>query len=207
MPYAEAKLLLNEGDILLFRGQGLISTLIGLATDTPYSHVGIASWINGEDSLWMCVEFREGKGGRSINLENEVKRLPEQIDVYRPAEMFDSYVFDKETKRVKKLQRVFDGKKVTRIMQKATGLPYSFKRVWWMTKRKLIIFRLFKKYFEKDLIDDKMKEMVFPVCSTVVAHAFNANGYDLINNRSDEASEPGDIAKSTRTNYLFTLAP
>lgn len=214
IPFQEAISLLKEGDVLLFRGRGFISKIIGAASETPYSHVAIASFLNGVDSIWMCVEFREGSpiaglfnknaagGGRLISLENVVKEYPSQIDVYRPIREFDKIVFNPTTHSTVSIRNQFNGKKVTNVMKKLTGLPYGWRRIWWMIKRKLILFRWFSK---QDLIIDDVKDIVYPVCSTAVAYAFNINGYDLIKNRSDEATEPGDIAKSARLNYLFTL--
>lgn len=206
LPYKEVKAIINEGDILLFRGEGWISSIIGSQTDTTYSHVGVASWSNGDsntdEGILECVEFREGYGGRAVSLDNEVNRLPNQIDVYRPIPAFGKLVFNPENKEILYTQQDFNGRTVTRIMRKMTGLPYGWKRIWWMTKNKLVFFRLFSK---ESLMSDKLQDIIYPVCSTAVAYAFNYNDYDLVNNRSDEWSEPGDLAKSPRINYLFTL--
>lgn len=204
LSFEEAKPLINEGDILLFSGQGWISNLIKSAGETPYSHVAVASWVNGKDGILECVEFREKKGGRSINIEHAINDNPNLIDVYRPIKDFDSITFDLATKNTIDSRKVFNGKKVTRTMRKMTGLPYGWKRIWWMIKYKLLIFRLFKK---KTLVCDELSDIIYPVCSTAVAYAFNSNDYDLVKNRSDEWCEPGDIAKSARINYLFTLSP
>ena len=79
--YEEAESILQEGDILLFRGKGLISFLIQRYTGGIHSHVALASKCN---DTWMCVEFREFKGGRSVSLESQVKDNPTNIDVFRP---------------------------------------------------------------------------------------------------------------------------
>lgn len=206
LPYSEIKAYINEGDVLLFRGKGFISSIIGSQTDTDYSHIAVASWSNGDantiDGMLECVEFREGKGGRTTNLEVQVEQNPNQIDVYRAVPNFSTLTFVESTKEVLLSQKDFNGRAVTRIMRKMTGLPYGWRRIWWMAKKKLIFLRLFSK---RDLMSDKLTDIVYPVCSTAVAYAFNTNGFDLINNRSDEWCEPGDISKSSRLNYLFTL--
>jgi hypothetical protein len=210
---------INEGDVLLFRGTGKISKIVSAPSETTYSHVGIASWINGnantEEGILECIEFREGSfiaglfnsnaagGGRAVNLSQSVQKYKNQIDVYRPTSQFQKIVFHNETQTVITYVKEFDGKKVTHTMRKMTGLPYGWKRILWMAKHKMVILRLFVD--KQSLMDDELGEVIYPVCSTAISHSFNSNGYDLVKNRSDEATEPGDIAKSTRLNYLFTL--
>lgn len=206
LPWCEAKPIINEGDVLLFRGQGWMSKVIGSQTQTPYSHVAVASWVNGDsntiDGQLECVEFREWKGGRSINLYQAVLDNINSIDVYRPVPYFSKLEFNLETRQTEVVRKEFNGKKVTRIMREMTGLPYGWKRIWWMTKHKLVFIRLLPK---ENLADDKLKDIIYPVCSTSLAYAFSRNDFDLLCNRSDESMEPGHIAYSPRINYLFTI--
>lgn len=219
--YQEIKDKIQEGDVLLFRGKGWISNLIGSSTETPYTHVGVASWINGsantKEGILECVEFREGSmiagifggagagGGRSINLYQAVKKHPGCIDVYRPDPTFFTYRFDHEKKEFILTEKDFDGKAVTRIMRQMTGLPYGWRRIWWIFQHKLLSYRLFSK--KDNLVCDTLDDIIYPICSTAVSYAFNVNGFDLVNNRSDEWTEPGDLAKSCQLNYLGTLLP
>lgn len=206
LPWFEAKPIINEGDVLLFRGQGWMSKVIGSQTQTPYSHVAVASWVNGDsntlDGQLECVEFREWKGGRSINLYQAVLDNLNSIDVYRPVPYFSKLEFNPETKQTEIVRKEFNGKKVTRVMREMTGLPYGWKRIWWMTKHKMVFIRLLPK---ENLADDKLKDIIYPVCSTSLAYAFSRNDFDLLCNRSDESMEPGHIAYSPRINYLFTI--
>jgi len=75
--------------------------------------------------------------------------------------------------------------------------------VSWIAKHKLAAFRIFSDV--DSLIVDDLEDLIYPVCSTTVAYAFNKSDYDLMNNRSDEWTEPGDVARSSRLSYLFTL--
>lgn len=218
--YKDAKPLINEGDVLLFRGQGWASYFIGVAGESVYTHVAVASWHNGDQKhlgLLECVEFREGSmfagmfnanaagGGRTVNLLNEVEKYPGQIDVYRPVDNFSRYVFDAETKTTILKTVSFNGKAVTNVMRRMTGLPYGWKRILWLARHKLAMWRLF--YNRSTLMTDTLQEIVYPVCSTAVAYAFNSNDFDLINNKADDWTEPADIARSSRLSYLFTLTP
>ena len=68
--YCTARELLREGDVLLFRGRGIIGNIIKRAGEGRYSHVGVASvHPNNGGFIWECIEFREFHGGRIVNLE------------------------------------------------------------------------------------------------------------------------------------------
>lgn len=204
MKYREARKIINDGDILLFRGQGIVADFIKVAGQSDYSHVGVASWhgTNGGRML-ECVEFREWKGGRTVNLEQYVKDNSGVIDVYRPDPYFTKIIFNPKTKEIEIKELDFNGKNVTNSMRKTTGLPYGWSRIWWMAKRKIPFLRFI--YDVNSIMDDDITTETYPVCSTAVARAFSIHGYDLVKNRSDDYTEPSDIARSSKINYLFTL--
>ena len=216
--YRYIKEYIQEGDVLLFRGEGFFSKLISSTEQTPYTHVALASWPSGnasQDEILECVEFREGSlfgslfggnsggGGRCVNLAQEVQKYKRQIDVYRPDPNFYSYDLDDYGTNLVQNVKDFDGKQVTNIMRSLTGLPYGWKRIYWMAKHKLLALRFMVDM--DDLISDSTGDIIYPVCSTAVAYCFNKCGYDLVRNRSDQWTEPGDIARSVKLNYLFTL--
>jgi len=204
IPYLEAMPLIQEGDLFLFRGQGIASSFIRRASRGTYTHVGTASWVNGTNNppILECVEFREGVGGRSVNFENELRKHNGTIDVYRTTPYYNKQFYNDATKKVENKLLTFDGKAVTRTMRKMTGLPYGWKRIWWMAKHELAIIRLWYKI--EDVMDDKLNAVVYPVCSTAIAHAWNTIDFDLIPNQSDEWSSPADISRSSIVSYLFT---
>lgn len=217
--FNDVKHLINEADVLLFRGQGIASWFISKGSQSRYTHVALASWSNGNtnraDGILECVEFREGSliaglfnknaagGGRAVNLENIVKDYCGQIDVYRPATIIRQITISEDF-LAKEEEIVLDPKAVTRAMRKMTGLPYGWKRIWWIMKHKMAGFRMLP-YDGDDLANDTFGKLIYPVCSTAVAHCFNSTSYDLIRNKSDNWTEPGDVAMSSRLSYLFTL--
>lgn len=203
--FEEAQNLLEEGDVLLFRGQGIISTLIKLAGVGEYSHVAIAS--KTDDNLWEAVEFREWYGGRSINLQNYIEESLKKntyIDVYRSIDTYAHLVYDELTSKVTQHKIKFNGRKITRCMRKLTGLPYSYKRIFLILKIKLFKLHLLRN-LDKIVNELPTDELVYPVCSTVVAHCFATNFFYILRNKSDAWMEPSDFARSPRLNYLFTL--
>jgi len=207
LPYSQAKPLINEGDVLLFSGDNLVSRFIKRASEGDYSHVGVASWHNGDkvNGLLECVEFTEKAGGRSVNLETYLNVDSRRIDVYRPIPHFSKWVFNPDTLTAE-LQRVrFDGKAVTNRMRRMTALPYGWKRIWWIFLNKVPILRLFFGIESITVDENGDEDVIYPVCSTSLADAFAKKAGDLVYHRSNQWTEPSDIARSTRLNYLFTL--
>ena len=78
--YDEAVPRLQDSDVLLFRGSSWYSKWIKWAGDGQYSHAAMVSFHKNEPE---CIEFREGKGGRTVGLEHQVKQNNGEIDVYR----------------------------------------------------------------------------------------------------------------------------
>ena len=199
-----AKEYIQEGDVLLFRGKGFVPYLIKVASQGPYTHVGLASWVfnrNGNAEYLECVEFREWKGGRAVNLEKQVKFYNKQIDVYRATNPFyENYFLDGEIHTV---EHRFWGRSVTNCLREVTGIPYGWKRIWWLGKHHFLGTRL---WLPKESDEDNLEEeLIYPVCSTIIAHCYHKHFTDLTHNRSNSRMEPSDIARSPLLNYLFTL--
>ena len=68
MKYRYERKNINTGDILLFSGKGLFSSLIRLATFSKISHVGIAYVIGGDIYCWESTSLSKGKKGVQISL-------------------------------------------------------------------------------------------------------------------------------------------
>ena len=189
IPYSETLSLIQEADILLFRGNGIISWLIKRYGSGVHSHVGIAHWDNGN---LQCVEFREFKGGRSVSLKRQVNNNPFGIDVFRAAKRVDyendSYVLDDSAKF-----------KITTTMLKLTGLPYGWKNIWKLFKHYLPFCRL-----APQNIKDNNATKIF-VCSTAVAYAYRTSYIDPVPYLADSAVTPSDLARSSLFEYKFTL--
>lgn len=200
LKFEKAKSLLQEGDILLFRGTGIISRIIRRAGEGEYSHVAVAS---GRTGMWECIEFREKIGGRTSALEQQIQQHNGMIDVFRPVHSIQAFEYDSRLQEVTLKYRTFDPVCVTNTMRKMTGLPYGMKRIWWIACRKLPFLRLF--YSIESTVDDAKQDIIYPVCSTAVAYSFNQCGLDLMPHRSDNATEPNDIARSSLISYIFTL--
>lgn len=200
--YAYWKHLIQEGDVLLFRGSSFYSRFLRISGDSPYTHVGLASWHN---DVLECVEFHEKHGGRSVNLENYIKLDNRIIDVHRPVPFFASQKFNLETSEVDVTRIPFDGTLVTDELRSLTGLPYGWKRICWIACHKLGGLRFFYNPDTTSTDSSPIEEVIYPVCSTAVAYCFSQHDFDLVSNKADEWTEPGHIANSTRLHKLFTI--
>lgn len=199
--FEEWKHYLREGDVLLFRGESIYSKFLKVSGDSIYTHVGVASWHN---KVLECAEFHESYGGRTVNLENYIATDNRQIDVFRPIPVFASLKYNLDLGEVDVSRKDFVGTNVTDCMRGLTGIPYGWKRIWWITKHKAAGIRIF--YNPSKTMDDTTQdEIIYPVCSTAVAHCFSKNGYDLVSQKADEWTEPADIARSTRIHKIFNI--
>jgi hypothetical protein len=205
LTYDQAEPLIKEGYVLLFRGQTWASKLIQKASDGLYSHVGLATWTNGRNNppILECVEFKEWKGGRTVNLANYMRTHDGLIDVFAPTEPVYTYRFDPVTKTISKIRHFYNGRLLTNAMRRSTGLPYGWSRIWWLARFHLPFLRAFTR--DNSFDDSVRDELIYPVCSTAIAHYCSKYYVDLIKYRSDERTEPSDLARSPLLNYLFTL--
>jgi hypothetical protein len=204
IPYVQARPLIKECDLLLYRGDAWYSWFIKKITRGEYSHVGLASWHNGDQGLLETIEFHGYRGGgATIQMSNLFPKFTKQIDVYRPAHIREDSKYYPETNDVRTKDVHLCPKSVTRTMRGLTGLPYGWRRLWWFFKT----YALFSRYFYnmEDLTSDEIKDIIYPVCSTAIAYCFAKNNFDLLHEKSDEWTQPCDIAQSPLTNYLFTL--
>ena len=189
IPYSQAKLLIQEADVLLFRGSGIISWLIKRYGSGLHSHAAMAHW---DGSNLQCVEFREFKGGRSVSLKRQVGQNPQHIDVFRAASQIEyettHHKLDDTTRS-----------NLSKVMLELTGLPYGWKNFWKLVKHYLPFCRLAPQNMKDD---DRMN--IF-VCSTAVAYAYRSTYVDPVPYLSDSAVAPPDLARSALFEYQFTI--
>ena len=189
VPYSEAKPLIEEGDILMFRGKGIISWLITRYGSGVHSHVGMAHW---DGPSLQCVEFREFKGGRSVALRRQIAQNPDRIDVFRAAGHIE---YEQRQHRLTSDVQ----SELSQTMLALTGLPYGWRNIWKLAKHYLPFFRL----DPQNLKDDDLTNIF--VCSTAVAYAYRSCYVDPVPYLADVAVTPPDLARSALFEYQFTL--
>lgn len=202
LSYDKARPLIKEGDVLLFRGNKWYSFLIKKVTQSLYSHAALASWHNGDDELLELIEFNLGAGGAAKNFDHIVETHHGRIDVYRPSPRRYDLEYTHDTGILIR-ESEYDGKAVTQTMRQLTALPYSLFKIGLLARGYMFGLRLLNNVMS--MSDDTAKQSPTHVCSTSVSYSMNVNGYDLVKNRADLKTEPGDLANSPLLNYLFTI--
>ena len=177
---------IRDGDLLLFRGTGLLSRMIGVAGRSEYSHAGRAVWWG---DLLCCCEVREFYGGRAVTLESQVRRFPGRIDVFEANPRFRWQQYDRRG--------------AVRFMRQLAGCDYGYLGVWNAALRHLPLWR----WLVRPDRDDQRWTTRPPFCSQACAMADRLGGnVDPVPNLSDRLTEPADLARSPFYRYRFTLA-
>lgn len=206
LPYDEATKQIKTGDVLLFKAPPFpsIGWWITKYTGGKHSHVALAM---KESEHVFCVEQREFKGGRAVNLKTQVEQNPSRIDIYRPKDIIVSNesVLTESNKEffVKKVEYRFTPEIAKRILDtglELTGTSYGWKTIWNIFKGYAPFVRLV--YRDKNGDDEITKAYV---CSTLVTYAYRTNFLDPCPNIKDARTTPADIAQSSLFDYLFTI--
>ena len=200
LPYSKAKEFIQEGDILLFRGHGIFSWFIRRYSLSSYSHIGIASI--ADNNIIECIEFREFKGGRTINLETQLRC---NIDVFRVSPYVEKLTVDynDNNEPLPYFTRFeYNGKNTTDKMRTMTGLDYNWKFIWLIARTKIPILRIFEPIKMGDCVEGNK---VLQICSSAIAQAFEETFLDIFPDRPNALIEPSDFSQSPVLNYIFTI--
>jgi hypothetical protein len=182
---AEVAREIKDGDLLLFRGRGMLSRLIAVAGRSEYTHAGRAVWWGND---LFCCEVRELKGGRAVTLDSQVAIHPGLIDVFEvnPGARW----------------REYDRRGAVRFIRRLAGCDYGYRGVWLAALRHLPIWRFLVR---ADSDDRRIAEQP-PFCSQACAMADRiGGGVDPVPHLADRLTEPADLARSPFYRYRFTL--
>ncbi len=183
MRFDEAKPLVRDGDLLLFRRHGLIA----MAGRGYHSHAAKAAW--WDDELF-CLEVRELCGGRAVTLRSQVQQYPRRIDLFRS--------------NPENRWPVYDRTRSTHFMQRLAGCPYGYRALLAAATLHLPLVRL----MVKPEINDSAIHRRPPFCSQACAMADRlGGGVDPVPNLADRLTEPADLARSPFYQYACTLVP
>lgn len=203
--FNDARSLIQDADVLLFRGSSYVSSLLKWAGRGSYSHVELAGW-NGE-YLESCG-YKEMATARCTSVRHAVNTQPGLIDVYRISHAISVPVYNQVEKKVDNIKFVLTADVKQRIigeMRELTGNSYSWRTIWNLAKYHIPLLRFFSRVSLDDKCDNPAKLAM--VCSTSVAFCIRKHFTDLIPNLSDWQVAPSDLARSPLLSYLFTLVP
>jgi hypothetical protein len=177
----EARPQISDGDLLLFRRRGLIST----AGRGTHSHAAKAAWW-GDDLF--CLEVREWHGGRAVTLESQVRKRPGRIDLFRanPLNRWPEY----------------DRTSSTLLMRRLAGCDYGYASVLAAAMLHLPFLRMVVRADVEDSAIDRRP----PFCSQACAMVDRVGGgVDPVPHLADRLTEPADLARSPFYRYELTL--
>jgi hypothetical protein len=176
---------IRNGDLLLFRGRGLVARLIGVAGRSEYTHAARAVWW-GDDLF--CCEVRELRGGRAVTLASQVRKFPSAIDVFEvnPSNRW----------------REYDRRGAVQFMRRLAGCDYGYLGVLRAALRHAPLWR----FLVRPDSDDKRASDQPPFCSQAATMADRiGGGVDPVPHLADRLTEPADLARSPFYRYRFTL--
>lgn len=185
MKYAEARLEIREGDVLLFESRSTFARVIRWATRSRFSHAAIAAWW-GE--RLMAVESLEGKGCRAIPL-SDVVAASKSIAVYRVRNGGWSQARQAAQEAVGRLGSSYGWGAIAR--DALARLP-------------LLALLWHSRHYSLDDLEDPGVRLK---CSTLVAWAWRKAGVDLVPNLADRSTDPGDLARSAALVPVLVLEP
>jgi len=190
LPYEQVRLQIRTSDLLLFRGRGIMATLIGRAGRSPYTHAAKAIWwpdAGSERANLMCVEMREFRGGRAVTLDSQVQRHPGRIDVFTLSAAVEA---------------LYNREEAAATMVAMCGHDYGYGSLWRAAWCHLVGVRL----FARPNIDDAYLSGEPLFCSAACAVADRVGGgLDPVPTLADQWVEPADLARSAVWSYRFTL--
>lgn len=173
----------HDGDLLLFRRWGFISA----AGRSEYSHCGKVGLWHGTP---MCVEVREGVGGRAVTVESQVAKYPGRIDLFT-------------ANASNRWQGTWNADRAVEEMISFCGQPYGWWHVFLVGLRHAPVVR----WFVKPLTSDVHPGCHAPFCSEAIALAAQIGGVDPVPHLAARLTEPADLARSPFYEYQCTLVP
>jgi hypothetical protein len=205
VPYNEARDLIRDGDVLLWRGHGLIARMIRVAGRSLYSHAGMAGWDRRDPDrpALMCYEVREFIGPRISRLAHQVDMYPGQIHVYRVSDTHTELHWAATNAHFNAVIKYFDSLEAVSVMR---DIAKPGKYGWWHLFLTGLIHMPGIRMFFLQPVDDTLVSKRAPYCSHAVSASLRKAFTDVVRHTPDNYTHPGDLDKSPLLHYMLTLA-
>jgi hypothetical protein len=166
--YDDVRGQIRNGDIFMYKGKAIFSSIIQWVTHSPYSHAGVAAWWNER----LMVMEAKGNGVVTSPFSRSIGRYKGE------AEWFSC------------VKEISDEDRLRMVIFAQEELGKSYGR--WKT-----ILLGIKTLLERDLDKrDRLRTENKLFCSEYVARIYNSIGLDLKKQTSDRFMKPDDIANS-----------
>ena len=168
LKYDEVRSQIRNGDVFMYRGKGIQSTIIQWVTRSPYSHAGISAWWNER------LMVMEAKGNGVV-----VSPFSRSVGQYHgDVEWFGS------TREISEEDRL----KMVIFAQEELGKTYG--------RWKAIVLGIQTLFQRSPDKRDRLKKQKNVFCSEYIAQIYNSIGLDLKKKTSDQFMKPADVANS-----------
>jgi len=168
LKYDEVRSQIRNGDVFMYRGKGIRSTIIQWVTRSPYSHAGISAWWNER------LMVMEAKGNGVV-----VSPFSRSVGQYHgDVEWFGS------TREISEEDRL----KMVIFAQEELGKTYG--------RWKAIVLGIQTLFQRNPDKRDRLKKQKNVFCSEYIAQIYNSIGLDLKKKTSDQFMKPADVANS-----------
>jgi hypothetical protein len=202
IPLRDAAPHLLDGDVVLFRGTGLVATCIAVAGLSEYAHAGMIGRVNGDYANLMLYEML-WSGGAGTTLASQVAKRPGLLDVYRVSDSHTKYAWAAPAKMQVWMHCTLDRKKAVAIMRGfCRPGEYGKMHLLWTALTRIPVIRFFCRPPTNDELEDRTRP---PYCSEAVAFALRKSFTDVVRNTPDHYTSPGALAQSPLLHYMFTL--
>lgn len=206
--YKKARKHILDGDVLLYGGSGSVSaTAIQIGTTSPYSHVGMAGWTNGNPNDpyndLMAYEML-WSGGQGHHLSSHVDTR-DGVHVYRVSDTHTQFHWNQKRKIVVGDTKVFDRKKAVHLMREfCRPGEYGKMHLFWAALTRVPLLRILYRQPTDDELADRSRP---PHCGEAVSYVLRQSFTDMVRNTPDHYTSPGALARSPLLHYMFTLVP
>ena len=186
---------IEDADLLLWRPHGCLIArvrgwIVAQLTRGEHCHASKAAW---KDGVLQTIGTEEGSGGVEEPLEPLVRCYPGRIDVYKanPENRWPEY--DRAAS-------------IAWTREHGVGRAYGWRATVRCALSRVVILRWLP-WFSPNR-DDDANGTKPPNCSALCAMSDRlGGGVDPVEDRSDLATEPGDLARSKFYRFRFTLVP
>lgn len=191
--------LLQDGDLILFRRPPFpkLGWWVGKYTFSPYSHVGVLNWWEGE---WHCCEFREFVGSRNLPLKSYLEEKNYTVDLYRASPVCYIPIVEDEGVREKAIHLYkWRLQCIVESARSLVGRGYGWRNIIKMMTAFTPFIRLWSNRYHNGTEPE-----VF-VCSTLATYVYRKCYSDPNPFLSDDHVSPADLARSSLFRYICTI--
>lgn len=168
--YNEIRKEIKNGDILMYKGKGTVSSIIKFLTHSQYSHAGVAVWWNER----MMVMEAVGKGVILSPLSRNIEHFKGDVEWFQ---------YKGGISKEDRIKIIVRG-------QKELGKKYATWKVVWFG---------IKIYLKLHLKKDNATKSDRLFCSEYVSAMYGAINLDLDMDKANRNTSPDDIVKSVKT--------